>query len=180
MRCVCQSRLNAAQPPQPLITAFGKPRQHLPATTIKPSVKPRQSPFSLSCGHPLRGGRRDGHFPRKRCRASAKSPMVFAPPIRQALGLTWLTSTSGMCSAHLFFSHKTPLLHCLNFQLMLGLFNFGFLSVSYGHARPIKGLQPLETPPPTPTNMALRGQCFGHLAAKVKPGCQPSNPWSTM
>jgi hypothetical protein len=127
-RCVCQSRLNDAQPPLPLITAFGKPGEHLPATAIKPSVKPRQSPFSLSCGHPLGGGRRHSHFSRKRSRASAQASMVLAPPIRQPLGLTRLTSTPGMCSAHLLFLHvpPPPLFQCLNFQLMLGLFNFGF------------------------------------------------------
>ncbi len=34
--------------------------------------------------------------------------------------------------------------------------------------------------PPMPTTKALRGQCSGHLAAKVRLCCQPSNPLLAM
>ena len=40
--------------------------------------------------------------------------------------------------------------------------------------------QSLETLPPMPTNMALQGQCFGHLAANVKSCRKNSKPWSSM
>jgi hypothetical protein len=46
-RCVCLLK-HPFLPSFTLLTVLGKPRQHLPATTLNPTVKASQDPFLLS------------------------------------------------------------------------------------------------------------------------------------
>jgi hypothetical protein len=94
-------------------TAFGAPRELLPASIIKPSVKPRQSPFSLPCGHPFGGGRSHSQFPFNSGWASAHAPVVLASTVGQCLGLAWVTCASSIGSAGLLASHLITPRQCL-------------------------------------------------------------------
>ena len=104
-------------PPLALLTALGKPREHLPASAIKPVIKPRQDPCTPSRSHPLARCLSDGLATLLGLGACTHPSVVLTPTVGQSLCLAGVASGSGMGSAFGYSSHSKYLVRCAGFWI---------------------------------------------------------------
>jgi hypothetical protein len=112
----CLRRLQSF-PSLTLFAVLGKPREHFPATTLKPAIKALQDPFTLSRGHSLARCFGNNLATLWSLGASTHAAVVLAPSVGQCLGLARVACASGVGFAGLFYSHLiTP---SLGFHILI-------------------------------------------------------------
>lgn len=135
-------------------TRLGKPRQHLPAPSLKPAIKASQDAFLLSCSHSLTSCLSNGLTALRRLGASTHATVVLAPTVSQCLGLAGFSSAPCICSAFDLLTHSV------------------FLQICLGIGRSIKGRPLLIFSDRQVANTgSLAGECGG-----VSPWCKRFKP----